>query len=62
MEAVGLLLEVLEEAEQLLRHSEAGIIALTLAILLRRLSPVKIYEEVSIHCKRTSNLLVSSVQ
>ncbi len=41
MEAVGLLLEVLEEAEQLLRHSQAGIIALSLAILLRRLSPVK---------------------
>jgi hypothetical protein len=41
VEAVGLLLEVLEEAQQLLRHSEAGIIALSLAILLRRLSPVE---------------------
>jgi hypothetical protein len=41
VEAVGLLLEVLEEAEQLLRHSQAGIIALSLAILLGKISPLK---------------------
>ncbi len=63
VEAVGLLLEVLEEAEQLLRHSQAGIIALSLAILLRRLSSVKRFGKLFIlyTLKQKSNTFVSSV-
>jgi hypothetical protein len=58
VEAVGLLLEVLEEAEQLLRHSQAGIIALSLAILLRGLAPVKRFEKMSIHFEREEAILL----